>query len=193
MIYEFKEDLPSKAILRLIETKPGVSEIYMPLNNGNYCRIGAKTEIWNKFDDGFMWHDVFHFANMAILEWSPVSRFLFGLSRKSNSRFYNQEDDFRAMIIEEAIAAFVIEEAKEKDFFEGNEKISSELLDIIESLTNVFEVKDASRSDWEKCIYQGCRVWQLTKLNRGGIIELNIEKNTIKYLGNPSLESLPKE
>lgn len=189
MSFIHKEKLPKKAILRLIETKSGVSEIYMPLKDGNYCRIGAKTEIWNKYDDGFMWHDIFHFANMAILNWSPVSRFLFGISRKSNSRFYNQEDDFRAMIIEEAIAAFVIEEAKEKNFFENNEEISDELLNVIKSLTNIFEVKTASRNDWIKCILEGCKVWQHTKLNRGGIIELDMKKRTIQYLGNPSLKN----
>lgn len=181
---------PDTLNIRFIETKPGVSEIYLPLANGHYCRVGAKTEIWYRYDDGFMWHDVFHIAYMALLGWSPVSRFLLGLSRHHENEEYGYEDGYRAMIIEEAITAFIIEEAKERDYY-STQSVSEELLHIIQCLVGHFEVSRQSTVAWSEAIVKACRVWKHLIESRGGIVQADALHRDLIYRGNPDLRQAP--
>src|SRR5215210_6227263 len=58
-------------------------------------------------DDGYRYHDVFHFANAAILGWSPMTRSLFGCKRKSNQQIATVEDGGRAKVLEEVVCALI--------------------------------------------------------------------------------------
>ena len=65
------------------------------------------------------YHDVFHYAYVAVLGWSPVVRALLQLKRKSNKVVDETQDGARANLIEEGIAALVFAEAKSQAFFKN--------------------------------------------------------------------------
>ncbi len=51
--------------------------------------------------DDYRFHDVFHYAYVAVLGWSPVIRALLRRKRKSDPKLDDAEDGARAILIEE--------------------------------------------------------------------------------------------
>ena len=90
--------------------------------------------------DGYRFHDVFHFANAAILHWSPVMRALIRHKRKSNPKFDEEQDSGRAIVVEEGIAAWIFSRAKELNFFEHQDKVSLGILKTISEFVSGYEV-----------------------------------------------------
>lgn len=122
-------------------------------------------------DDGYRFHDVMHLAHMAVLGWSPVFRKLLGKKRKSNRLTDEVEDGGRAVVIEEAIVAFVYDYAKDHALLEGVNKLDYTLLRTIKSLTRDLEVARWPMRDWESAILQGFDVWRaLDKIQRGTVL-----------------------
>jgi MazG C-terminal domain len=136
--------------------------------------------------DGYRFHDVFHFANAAILHWSPVMRALIRHKRKSNPKFDEEQDSGRAIVVEEGIAAWIFSRAKELNFFENQEKVSLGILKTIGEFVSGYEVQKCPLKLWEKAILEGYAVFRQLKENQGGWIIGNREQRTIKYM---SLES----
>lgn len=136
--------------------------------------------------DGYRFHDVFHFANAAILHWSPVMRALIRHKRKSNPKFDEEQDSGRAIVVEEGIAAWIFSRAKELNYFENQEKVSLGILKTIGEFVSGYEVEKCPLKLWEKAILDGYAVFRQLKANQGGWIIGNREQRTIKYM---SLES----
>ena len=136
--------------------------------------------------DGYRFHDVFHFANAAILHWSPVMRALIRHKRKSNPKFDEEQDSGRAIVVEEGIAAWIFSRAKELNFFENQEKVSLGILKTIGEFVSGYEVEKCPLKLWEKAILEGYAVFRQLKANQGSWIIGNREQRTIKYM---SLES----
>ena len=59
--------------------------------------------------DGYGFHDILHFANAAVLGWSPVLRKLLECKRRTRPKMDEVEDGGRAAVIEEGLAAVVYE------------------------------------------------------------------------------------
>lgn len=136
--------------------------------------------------DGYRFHDAFHFANAAILHWSPVMRALIRHKRKSNPKFDEEQDSGRAIVVEEGVAAWIFSRAKELNFFENQEKVSLGILKTIGEFVSGYEVEKCPLKLWEKAILEGYAVFRQLKTNQGGWIIGNREQRTIKYM---SLES----
>ena len=101
------------------------------------------------YEDNYRFHDVFHLAYAAQLGWSPVTRKLLGRKRRSDARIDEVEDGGRALVIEEAIAAFVFTVAQRHHFFEGLTTVDAEVVRLAKKLTAHLEVRRATYRDWE--------------------------------------------
>src|SRR5690606_24082598 len=55
-------------------------------------------------DDGYRYHDVFHYTFATLLQWSPCARAMLNRKRKSCADIDRIEDGARAAITEEAIS-----------------------------------------------------------------------------------------
>jgi NTP pyrophosphatase (non-canonical NTP hydrolase) len=132
--------------------------------------------------DGYRFHDVFHFAYAAILHWSPVMRALIKHKRKSNSRYDEEQDSGRAIVVEEGLSAWIFSRAKELDFFEDQEKVSLGLLKTIGEFVVGYEVAKCPLKLWERAILDGYAVFRQLKTNKGGWIIGNREERTITYM-----------
>jgi len=132
--------------------------------------------------DGYRFHDVFHFAYAAILHWSPVIRALIKHKRKSQSRYDEEQDSGRAIVVEEGLTAWIFSRAKELNYFENQEKVSLGILKTIEEFVSGYEVEKCPLKLWEKAILDGYSVFRQIKKNQGGWIIGNRKERTLQYM-----------
>jgi hypothetical protein len=132
-------------------------------------------------DDGYRFHDVFHLAYAAMLGWSPITRFFFGVKRSSSQQVREVEDGGRATVIEEAISAFVFDYARNERFLEGVKHIDFSLLTTIRRLVSRLEVADRTAHDWERTILRSYEVWRPLHAFRGGTVHLDLLSRTVEF------------
>ena len=179
--FGIEEQLPREFRIRVNQRGSGKSYLQW---NGVFIGNPLTDNIADR--DGYRFHDVFHFANAAILHWSPVMRALIRHKRKSNPKFDEEQDSGRAIVVEEGVAAWIFSRAKELNFFENQEKVSLGILKTIGEFVSGYEVEKCPLKLWEKAILEGYAVFRQLKANQGGWIIGNREQRTIKYM---SLES----
>jgi len=132
-------------------------------------------------DDGYRFHDVFHYAYVAVLGWSPVIRSLQRLKRKSVPHVDEVEDGGRAIAIEEGISAMVFSYASQHHFLEDISELDYDLLRTIKLMTQGLEVSRCSFSDWERAILVGFEAWRLVKAQKGGKLIVDLNAQTLSF------------
>ncbi len=147
----------------------------------NGIRFGDPLTDNSHVDDGYRFHDVFHFTNAIVLGWSPIVRKLLKVKRKSVPQTDEVEDGARAAITEEAISAVVFGYAKDFSFFDGADTVEFGLLRTIKQMTGPFEVRDKSLRHWEMAILQGYAVWRAMFANKGGFLVGDAMTHTVRY------------
>lgn len=130
-------------------------------------------------NDGYRYHDTFHFAFAAVLGWSPITRWLLNLKRRSRPNVDEIEDGARAKAAEEAISLFVFSHAKEYNWLEGKASISSEMLRAVKRMANGLEVSRCKTGEWEDAIIQGFAAWRFIHNNNCGLLTLDLDRRTI--------------
>jgi NTP pyrophosphatase (non-canonical NTP hydrolase) len=146
-------------------------------HNGQPC--GDPLTDASHIDDDYRFHDVFHLAHATVLGWSPVTRFLLGRKRKSNSSTDEAEDGGRAIAIEEGISALVFSYAARHNYFEHVARIDYDLLRTIASMTSHLEVSVLRAADWEQAITTGYAAWRRLRAQGGGTLHLDLDQQTL--------------
>ena len=160
----------------LIQNKKIVSVYF----NGNE-QVGSPIDDNSYENDFYRYHDIFHYTFATILGWSPCSRAMMKLKRKSNKEIDSIEDGARATITEEAIALMIFNEAKKKGFFQRNKKVSKITLKLINEMTENFEVKVRTSSEWEMAILKAYEIFNLLIKNNGGLVYFNMINKEITF------------
>ena len=130
-------------------------------------------------DDGYRYHDIFHYGFVAYLGWSPVFRKLLGVKRKSDSKIDEVEDGARATFTEEAISAYLYSNAKEIEYFAGIKTVDYEILKTIQKLVLPFEVSIRTSKDWEFAILESYKIFRYLRENHGGKLKIDLKKRRI--------------
>lgn len=131
--------------------------------------------------DGYRFHDVFHFANAAILHWSPTFRALIKHKRKSSAKVDEAQDGGRAVVVEEGLSAWIFARSKELNYFEGQKRLSFDLLKTVQQFISGYEVEACPLSLWEIAILRGYEVFRQVKRNLGGTIICDRTARTVEY------------
>lgn len=175
---EFDEDerLPADFRIRISQRKAGRSYLQW-----NKVFIGDALTDNIGDPDGYRFHDVFHLAYAAILHWSPVFRALIKQKRKSKGRFDEEQDGGRAIVVEEGLTAWIFMRAKELNYFEGQTKVSFDILKSIEDLTSGYEVSQCPLKQWERAILDGYAVFRQIRDAKGGWVIGNRSERTISF------------
>ena len=174
--YEEKERLPRKFEIQFREDKNGkVKILYRDFQIGNSLTDNIDVE------DGFRYHDILHFANVAILHWSPTMRGFFHRKRRSNKKVDENQDGGRAMVIEEGLIAWLFSRAKDMNYFEGHDDISIDILKTIKDFVRGYEVEDCPMYLWKHCILTGYKVFREVRSNKGGWIIGDLEKRSLEF------------
>lgn len=132
--------------------------------------------------DGYRFHDIFHFAYVVHLGWSPVVRALMRSKRKSRPDLDEAQDGARAAIIEEAVSAIVFSRAKQLKFFDGLDHVDLDLLKTVKEFVEGFEVAAVPLWQWEVAILDGYRVFRAVRDSGGGSVSLDIGGRQLVYI-----------
>lgn len=144
--------------------------------------IGDPLTDSSKDEDGYRFHDVFHFSYAAILHWSPTLRSLIKQKRKSKPKVDHDEDGGRAIVVEEGLSAWIFNIAKEDDkYFEGETSLTFDMLKHVGQFVKGFEVESCPLILWEEAILKGYEVFREVRKNEGGIVVGDRKKRTIEY------------
>jgi MazG C-terminal domain len=135
-------------------------------------------------DDGYRYHDIFHFSYVAFLGWSPCMRKMLNKKRKSNWLVDEIEDGARAAITEETITFFIYTYAKENNFFENATKVDKTILEMVKKLSADLEIKDKTEQEWEKTILKGYEIFRLLRKNKGGNVLIDMYNRRMDYIAN---------
>ena len=143
----------------------------------------ANTLTDNAYDpDGYRFHDTFHFAYAAVLDWSPVTRSLLRRKRKSDPRVDEVEDGGRAVAIEEGISAMVFAYASQHRMLEGVKMIEDSVLRTIRDMTGHLEVRTKTAAEWQDAVVQGFDTWRHIRAAGGGCVRVDRPARRICFL-----------
>jgi len=134
-------------------------------------------------NDGYRYHDVFHFGYVAYLGWSPVIRSLMDIKRRTNKEIDENEDGGRAKIIEELITLYIHSEAKKCSLFKYTDRVDNNILNTVKQLVQDIEVKNCSSQQWESAIIGSYKVYHDLLENNGGRILVSIKNQKLLYIG----------
>lgn len=173
--FPVEEQLPRELVVDFYERR-AANEKYYVVQRCNGLLIGDRLTDNIMKEDDYRFHDVFHYAYAAVLGWSPVTRALFKLKRKSQTRVDEGQDGARAIVVEEGVATYVFGRAKKLDFFNNlrGGDLSFTLLKSIKDFVQGYEPDQCPLWLWEETILQGSRAFRFLREHRRGRIHLNL-------------------
>lgn len=174
------ENLPDTLLVRFceIQDEMGYPKVKVILNGEQKGDIIDDNSFQN---DGYRYHDVFHYTFATLLDWSPCSRAMLKRKRKSDINIDRIEDGARAAITEEAISLMIFEEAKLNNFYQEKNRVSPTILTIIKQMTSGFEVRDKTSDEWENAILVSYKLFRALLKNSGGEILFDRKNKIINY------------
>jgi NTP pyrophosphatase (non-canonical NTP hydrolase) len=173
------EQLPRKIRMHIFEKKRGgKTYVFQQCNDIN---IGSALTDNRLMNDDYRFHDVFHLSYAAILGWSPVTRALFKVKRKSNPIIDEAQDGARAISIEEGISTLIFNKALPLEYFASIESLDYSLLKLIPELVSGYEVDQCPLWQWEKAVLDGFAVFRKLRKHRRGIVTANLLERSISF------------
>ncbi len=177
--HEPEEQLPRRIEINVVErTVGGRTYVYQKCNGLN---IGDRISDNKLEEDDYRFHDVFHLGYVALLGWSPVTRALFKVKRKSIPKIDENEDGARAIITEEAISAWIFNHAAPLKYFENIKRLDYGLLKAVRKLSEGYEVHKCPLWLWEEAILQGYVVFRQLRSHRRGLIIADMHNRTLQF------------
>lgn len=132
--------------------------------------------------DGYAYHDALHLSFTAILGWSPLTRKLLEVKRRDGNKYdgvERVEDGGRAIATEEGLSAMIFAYARDYNFLEGKNSVSTELLRMVRNMTSHLEVSVCTPGEWEKAIVEGFKVWRIIKKLGAGTLIVNLDERSV--------------
>lgn len=158
-------------------------KFYLGIFDVNGERIGDELTDNAYEDDGYRYHDIFHFGYVAYLGWSPVARKNFENKRKKDPKIDEVEDGARSEIVEELISLYVYSHAQNHQLFKYSNRIDTEILKTIQKMVSNIEVRDCKLHQWETAIINSYRVFEELRKNKGGRVLVSLKNRKLLYLG----------
>jgi NTP pyrophosphatase (non-canonical NTP hydrolase) len=178
--FPLEEQLPRSLTIDIFEREAQNGKHYV-VQRCNGIFVGDRlTDNIMKPDD-YRFHDAFHYAYAAVLGWSPVTRALFRLKRKSETRIDEGQDGARAILIEEGVATYVFGQAKHLEFFAGRKPgdLSFTLLKAVRQFVRGYESEACPLWLWEEAILQGNEAFRFLKVHRRAQLRLDLQARSL--------------
>lgn len=181
--YPAKERFPREFEVQFKVVNDKGKEKVRIINNKNGKQLGDDITDNSYQDDGYRFHDIFHFGYVAFLGWSPVVRKLMDLKRRSDNSIDEIEDGARATITEELISLFIYNHSLDHKLFKYSSSVDSEILKTIQKLVAGIEVQSCTQKQWETAIIESYKVFDELRENNGGRVLVSIKNRKLIYLG----------
>lgn len=176
---EPEEQLPRNLYVDIFERQVrGQTYVFQRCNGIN---IGDRlTDNAMKADD-YRFHDVFHFAYVAVLSWSPVVRSLFRLKRKSEPKIDEAQDGARAILIEEGITTWIFGQAIALNLFANIKpgELPFGLLKHVRQFVAGYEAEQCPLWLWEEAILAGYSAFRFLREHRRGRIHIDMANHRL--------------
>lgn len=182
---EAEEQLPRDLYVDVFERKVrGQTYVFQRCNGLN---IGDRLTDNAMTADDYRFHDVFHYAYVAVLTWSPVIRSLFRLKRKSDPKIDEAQDGARATLIEEGLATWIFGQAVALNFIADVRvgELPFDMLKHVRQFVAGYEAEQIPLWLWEEAILQGYAAFRFLREHRRG--RLHIDTNNRRL----TIETLP--
>jgi NTP pyrophosphatase (non-canonical NTP hydrolase) len=182
---ELEEQLPRDLFVEVFERDVrGKTYVFQRCNGIN---IGDRLTDNAMTADDYRFHDVFHYAYVAVLGWSPVIRSLFRLKRKSDSKIDEAQDGARATLIEEGVTTWIFGQAVNLSLFAdmGSGDLPFDLLKHVRQFVAGYEVERCPLWLWEEAILNGYAAFRFLRHNRRGRVHIDMNNHTL------AIEKLP--
>lgn len=134
-------------------------------------------------DDGYRFHDIFHYGYLAVLGWSPVLRKLLNKKRKSDPTIDENEDGARSQITEELVSLFIYHHALDHDLLKYSKSVDSGIIKRVKNFVMKTEVSECSGKQWEKAILTSYQIFNQLRENNGGRVLVSRKNRSLLYLG----------
>jgi NTP pyrophosphatase (non-canonical NTP hydrolase) len=131
--------------------------------------------------DDYRFHDVFHLAHAAVLGWSPTTRALLKIKRKSEKEVDENEDGARANLIEEGLTTWIFETAKRHRFFANTPTLGLDLLKSVKQFVRGYEAEKLPMWLWKSAILQGYAVFRQLQKERSGAVVADMDQRRIWF------------
>jgi hypothetical protein len=95
--------------------------------------------------------------------------------------FDEEQDSGRAIVVEEGLTAWIFMRAKDLNYFEGQTKVSFDILKTIEDFTSGYEFSQCPLKLWERAIIDGYSVFRQIRDAKGGWVVGNRTARTISF------------
>lgn len=181
--YPIEEQFPREFEVQfLVIDEDGKKKVRI-INNLTGNQIGNDITDNSHQEDGYRFHDIFHFGYVAYLGWSPVVRKLMEIKRKSDNTVDEVEDGARATITEELISLFIYSYGLDHQLFKYSSSVDTEVLKTVQKLVSGIEVKNCTQKQWETAIINSYKVYDELRQNNGGRVLVSIKNRKLIYLG----------
>lgn len=182
---EPEEQLPRDLHVDVFERRVGGRTYVFQRCNG--VNIGDRLTDNAMTADDYRFHDVFHYAYVAVLTWSPVIRALFRLKRKSDPKVDEAQDGARATLIEEGVATWVFGQAVKLDFFANVKpgELPFDMLKHVRQFVAGYEAEQIPLWVWEEAILQGYAAFRFLREHRRGRLHIDTHNRRL------TIETLP--
>jgi hypothetical protein len=176
-----EEQLPRDLYVDVFERKVrGQTYVFQRCNGLN---IGDRLTDNAMMADDYRFHDVFHYAYVAVLSWSPVIRSLFRLKRKSDPKIDDAQDGARATLIEEGVATWIFGQAIDLDFFANikHGDLPFDLLKHVRQFVAGYEAEQCPLWLWEEAILEGYAAFRFLREHRRGRIHIDMNNHRLSF------------
>jgi NTP pyrophosphatase (non-canonical NTP hydrolase) len=182
---EAEEQLPRDLYVDVFERKVrGQTYVFQRCNGLN---IGDRLTDNAMTADDYRFHDVFHYAYVAVLTWSPVVRALFRLKRKSDPKIDEAQDGARATLIEEGVATWIFGQAAALNLFADVKagELPFDMLKHVRQFVAGYEAEELPLWLWEEAILQGYAAFRFLREHRRGRLHIDMSNRRL------TIETLP--
>lgn len=180
-----EEQLPRRMTIDIYEREVR-GQIYV-FQRSNGVSVGDRLTDNAITPDDYRFHDVFHYAHVAVLGWSPVIRALLRLKRKSDPAL-EAEDGARAILIEEGITSWIFGQAQQLRFFDGVKRggLPLDMLKHVRQFVAGYESDRCPLWLWEEAILQGYAAFRFLQTRRRGRVQIDFAHHRLLIKEMPS-------
>ena len=143
--------------------------------------MGATLSDNSRRVDHYRFHDAIHLGFLAVLGWSPVTRSLLRLKRRSNPTVDEDEDGARAIFAEEGMAAVLAKRAPARQGFRTERSVDDETLEMLITVLEDLEVKQMPVPLWRRAIVQGFGVFRELTESGGGYVVVDLDDRSLTF------------
>lgn len=131
--------------------------------------------------DHYRFHDALHLGFLAVLGWSPVTRSLLQLKRRSKPDVDEDEDGARAIFAEEGMAAVLAKRALARQGFRTERSVDDETVEMLTTVLEDLEVNDMPPALWRRAIVQGFDVFRALTASGGGYVTVDLDDRSLSF------------